>query len=267
MEVLNGEWVFSSVLTDLKNNPSEVAYSERVCPKHGKYTAKIMHFNGSEIACACPVCEEEQKRIEQCEFERAERKRHIKHCEECNIEPEFYFKTIADFVPKSDSQKIAFEAVKKMISEKHGKIVLLGGNGVGKTMLASIAAKELNGKIYTMYEISTMIRQSYTVKADKSELEIVRSLISLPFLAIDEIGRSKGSLAEQNWLSEVLNKRHSRRLPFMLLGNGHFKSMCPNHGCNKCFENFVDSDILSRLQSDSSVIMIIANDERKTQGF
>ena len=149
-----------------------------------------------------------------------------------------------------------------MVLQKHGKVILLGSNGVGKTMLASIAAKELNGKIYSMYEISAMIRQSYSSLAKKSELEIVKELASVPFLAIDEFGRTKNSDTEQNWLSFILDKRHTRKLPFMLMGNTHFKRFCKLGGCSKCFENFVDNDILSRLRQDSSIVVIDADDER-----
>lgn len=131
------------------------------------------------------------------------------------------------------------------------------------TALASIAAKSLNGKIYTMYEISCMIRQCYSSLAKRPELEIVEELASIPFLAIDELGRSKGSDAELNWLSYILDKRHTRRLPFMLLTNGHFKKNCPKGDCPNCFENFVDNDVLSRLLQDSTIISIKAPDNRR----
>ena len=133
------------------------------------------------------------------------------------------------------------------------------------TMLASVAAKELGGKIYSMYEISAMIRQSYTVRAERSELDIVNELASIPFLAIDEMGRSKGSDTEQNWLSFILDKRHTRHLPFMLMSNAHFSENCPTHGCSKCFETFMDSDILSRLQEDSKIIQVEADDIRSVR--
>lgn len=228
------------------------------CPIHGKYEAQIAICGEQELGGFCPHCmaskTEEQKR-----------KEFVAKCKAANIEPEYYDYTLDSFIPKSETQKQAKEAVAEMIKNKHGKVVLLGKNGVGKSMLASVAAKELGGKIYTMYEISAMIRQSYTVKAERSELDIVNELASIPFLAIDEMGRTKGSETEHNWLSFILDKRHTRRLPFMLLTNAHFAKDCPENGCPKCFENFIDSDVLSRLQEDSRIIVVEADDIRKVR--
>lgn len=227
------------------------------CIKHGDFMAMYSAFDSVRLT-GCPICIKEEEYRENEEKRKMTEKKYRK----MNIEPEFFYKNFADFIPKTESQKKALDAVKKMVEQKHGKVILLGANGIGKTMLASIAVKILGGRIYSMYEISTMIRQSYTIKAEKSELEIVNELASVPFLAIDELGRTKGGDAEQNWLSYILDKRHTRNLPFMLMSNGHFKKFCKQGGCPKCFENFVDNDILSRLHQNSVVVIIDAPDNR-----
>ena len=129
-------------------------------------------------------------------------------------------------------------------------------------MLGSILAKESDGKIYTMYEISTMIRQSYTMKAEKTELEIVNELASVPLLVIDEVGRVTGSNFNNNWQSYVLDKRHTRGLKTVYLGNGHLRENCSKKGCEKCFENSMDGDVISRLRQDSKIINIFGIDYR-----
>ncbi|MBO6105941.1 MAG: hypothetical protein J6O99_08585, partial [Methanobrevibacter sp.] len=119
-------------------------------------------------------------------------------------------------------------------------------------------------RIYSMYEISTMIRQSYTVKAVKTELEIVEELASISgVFVLDEMGRSKNSDFNQNWISYVFDKRHVRNLPFVLIKNGHLRKNCPNNGCPECFENSIDGDVISRLRQNSEIIEIHGDDYRK----
>lgn len=246
---------------------------KRTCPIHNKiYEAKIFEDDTEE---GCPICREEKsaelkrKRFEEQNAEwrkeksEQEKSLQIELCKKLNISPEFYLSTLDDYKPKTKAQEEAKKAVEEMIKTASGKIILLGSNGAGKTMLASICARELKGRIYTMYEIATMIRQSYTAKAEKSELEIVRELVELPFLAIDEVGRIANSEAVQNWFSFILDKRHTRKLPTIIIGNLHFKKDCEQGGCPKCFENYFDKDILSRFHEDTSVIVIKAPDNRK----
>lgn len=244
----------------------EIRQIDYNCNVHGKVTGNAMFSADKMLRIECPLCEAEKEKafikeqekyqaeISQKEFEEDKKRK--------NIEREYWNKDFDDFEVLSESQGKALGAVKKMVQEKHGKVILLGSNGCGKTMLGSIAVDKLDGVIYSMYEITTMIRQSYTVKATKTELEIVNELASVPMLVIDEIGRTKGSDAELNWLSFILDKRHVRGLPFMLLTNTHLKKRCEHGGCERCFENFVDNDILSRLRQDSQVITVEAPDYR-----
>lgn len=240
------------------------------CPVHGEVPCEVAVLNGVPTRTFCPICEREEERkqeeAEEARRKENERKTLIESYMEMNVEEEYWDKTVDDFEPLVQSQAKAKAAVKKLIEQRHGKVILLGQNGCGKTHLGSCAVKALGGKVYTMYEISTMIRQAYSSLAKKTELEIVQELASVPMLFIDEMGRSKGSKAEQDWLSYILDKRHQRKLPFMLGTNSHLMRDCP-HGkqhCEQCFENFLGNDILSRLGQDSEIVtMYDAPDYRR----
>lgn len=238
----------------------KVAYP---CKVHGLVQCDAMVVNDVMQNVVCPLCEAEKENevIRERENQQAKIK-FEENKKQKNIEREYWNKNFDSFEVLSESQGKALEAVKKLVQEKHGKVILLGTNGCGKTMLGSIAVDMLGGKIYSMYEISCMIRQCYSSLAKRTELEIVDELASIPMLVIDEIGRTKGSDAELNWLSYILDKRHTRNLPFMLLTNTHLKKHCSKGGCERCFENFVDNDILSRLRQDSRVITVEAPDYR-----
>ena len=238
------------------------------CPKHGKYNAHVtVYSDGDETKSRCPKCVEKEEEAERAERERARKIENDKYCRSLNIQPEYYDMMIWDYEPKTFSQEKAKEAVQELMNNRSGKLILLGPNGVGKSLLASIATKTLGGRIYTMYEISTIIRQAYTQKATRSEMEIVRELANLPFLAIDEVGRISNTEAVQNWFSFILDQRHTKRLPTMLTGNLHFRKNCPANGCPKCFENYFDDDILSRLREDTTIVLIKGPDKRAGQNF
>ena len=234
---------------------------------HKPYEAEFVKYEDGSTAqiTFCPECENEKLEKEAQRLAKEVREEQIQHCKKCNVEPEYYDKTLDDYIPKTESQVKALVGVKKLISGEIKKLVLIGNYGTGKSMLGNIAAKETSGKIYTMYEVSTMIRQSYTVKAVKSELEIVSELASFPgIFVLDEMGRSKNSDFNQNWISYVIDKRHVRNLPFFLIKNGHLRKSCPNNGCPDCFENCVDGDVISRLRQNSEIIEIHGDDFRKT---
>lgn len=275
METKDQRQLMFNLLKDMQSPSTAPKFrtEKRTCPIHNKmYEAKI-YEDGTEEDC--PVCSMEKgaelkrKRIEEQneewrkEREGKDRAENIELCKSLNISPEFYFAKLEDYKPKTKAQEEAKKAVAEMIEKRRGKIILLGNNGAGKTMLASIVARELRGKVYTIYEIATMIRQSYSAKVEKSELEIVGDLVELPFLAIDELGRIANTEAVQNWFSFILDKRHSRGLPTMVIGNLHFKKDCEDNGCPRCFENYFDKDVLSRFHEDTSVIVIKAPDGRK----
>lgn len=239
------------------------------CGLHGYVHGYYIERGGEKEYC-CPECEKEEREKEKEEEIKREaeylRQSRYNAYKERNIEPEYWDKELKDFIPETPEQKKALEAVETLIAEKSGKVILLGSNGVGKTFLGCMAVKALGGKILSMYEITTMIRQCYSSRAEMTELEFVEKLANLPLLVIDEMGRTKGSEAELNWLSYILDKRHTRNLPFMILTNTHLSRDCPKKGCENCFERFVNNDVLSRLRQNSKVITIKAPDYRAKRG-
>lgn len=228
-----------------------------VCHKHGEVMGIVYTRDGKPIlkdSAMCPLCEEEiLEKARRDMDERAEKER-IRRYVEANIEPEFYEKTLDDYKPQTVKQAEFREAVRTLIERKSGKLIVLGGNGTGKSMLGAVAAKAMDGVIYTVFQLSLKIRS--LGKNEMSEWQFANSLIDAPFLVIDEVGRSKGSEFELNLLSYILDKRHTRNKPFMILSNAHFSRDCPHgsRGCERCFEKYFDNDLLSRFRQDGKFI-------------
>jgi DNA replication protein DnaC len=233
------------------------------CPKHGEYEAQEKTIRGITVSAMCPVCEKEE--AEAAEKERREIEAGILRAsyKAANIEPMYYGATLEQIDILTPEHEKAVMYAREMIATKKGKLVLLGANGTGKTHIATVIVYALHGSIYSMYEITTRIRASYVAGAKENELEIVNQLASLPMLAIDEIGRTKGSEAETNWLSYIVDKRHVRGLPTVLISNKHVRKLCPSGGCEKCLENYISEDIMSRLAEDGRLVTFKDGDYRR----
>lgn len=170
---------------------------------------------------------------------------------ELNIDKEYWHKRDFDsYHPQNASQIAALIAIKDMIKTKQGEIILTGSYGLGKTHLASIVAMKLYGYVYKMSEIIAMIRSSYLSNKTICEYDILRKLATTPFLCIDELGRTKGSEAERNWLSYIIDKRHANYLPTIIITNRKRKIDCVTEEESAyCFEKYVNGDVMSRLHN------------------
>lgn len=233
------------------------------CQKHGEYEAQTKSICGITVSTMCPLCEKEEAEAAEKERKEIEKSALLASYKAANIEPEYYGATLDSLEILTPEHEKAVSYAREMIATKSGKLVLLGANGTGKTHIAVAIVRELFGAIYSMYEITTRIRASYVAGAKENELEIVNQLASLPMLAIDEIGRTKGSEAETNWLSFIIDKRHVRHLPLVLISNKHVRKLCPAGGCEKCLENFISEDIMSRLAEDGRLVTFKDGDYRR----
>lgn len=235
------------------------------CDEHGAYQGEPLEVLGREWDVHCPECiKREDERIARSEEEGAKRA-YIEKLKKANIEPSYWDKGLHNFVRDTPEQEKAFRAVSDMVYGNVKKIIMTGKNGTGKTHLACAIIPVLGGKIMTMYEISTTIRASYTARATETELEIVDGLATLPLLVIDELGRTKGGDAEQNWLSYILDKRHVRNLPTILITNKHVKKDCTSEpkGCADCLENYISEDVMSRLSENGVLVRLTGEDYRR----
>ena len=233
------------------------------CEKHGDYTEQTIDIFGFSFHTGCPACEKERDELEHQERVRQAQEAERKRLESLNIEPMYFGSTLDNFIAGSPEQIRALEYARAMVKDRAGKLVLLGSNGTGKTHLAVGVVRELSGRLYSMYEITTRIRASYVSGAKENELQIVDELARIPMLAIDEIGRTKGSDAETNWLSYIIDKRHTRNLPLILISNKHTRKTCPDGGCQNCLENYISEDIMSRLAEDGHLVNMIGEDYRR----
>lgn len=257
------------------------------CEIHGDYEPEILTREAirspvdgmvlvpaARIETGCPGCiaDDEAKLAARkaAEEARQEREREdareaarLRHFAEMNIEPAFYDASFDAFETPTAELEHNLGRVRDLIAGRILKIVMTGRNGTGKTHLACAALHILGGRIMSMYEISATIRESYTARGLRSELSIVDELARLPLLVIDEIGRTKGGDADANWLSYIIDKRHTRGLPLILISNKHTRKECAKGGCADCLENYIGEDIMSRLCEGGVSLKFTGADWRK----
>lgn len=238
----------------------KVGERKMCCQKHGKVTAPVyvMCSTGKELELTCPLCEKEKADEEE---EQYRQRTHIAWCKRLHIREAYYEKDLINYIPRTKQQEKAKLACLDLLNCKLRKIVLLGSNGLGKTHLASGCVHRMGGEVWTMYDLVNRIKQTYQRGSKESEADVVEHFTKLPFLAIDELGRSYGTLSELNWLSAILSIRHENNKPFLLCSNLHLLSTCKKGGCPDCIENFLGKDILSRLSDAWTRIVVLDGED------
>jgi len=231
------------------------------CLKHSiEYPVRVYKIGGQIPVRlgTCPECDTEKAAAEA----RQGARRLERIVRRSRVGPMYHDAELEGFKTHTPGLEQARDAVAELIETKKGKVVLLGRNGTGKTHLASVAVLKLAGQIWTMSEISARIRASYMSNANESEYRILQTLSDISMLAIDEIGRTRKSEHDTDWLGRIIDKRHTWFRPLILISNKHARSSCRRKGCADCFENYLDDGSVSRLAEGTKVIYIEAKDFR-----
>lgn len=232
------------------------------CEKHGEYESEQLVILGRTFRTSCPLCDAEEKAEQARKVQEAELAKRAEELQKRGIEPEYFNATLENYKAENDSEQAALNACIDMDCGAINKIVLLGSNGVGKTHLASALALKHKGIVITMFKLSDLIRRGY--RENKTDCDVLDSILRYPFIAIDEIGRTKGSDAERNWFSYLVDKAHARNIKLMLISNRQTAKHLPQERKGEAFEYFVDNDVISRLQAKCKVVEINGRDRRRS---
>ena len=252
---------------------TEIKFATNTCAGCGKEYNQPALITQFGIICAhyCEECIDKYERKQKAIENQQKEKRKKEWLANIGVKADYETATLGTYEAKTDSQRKALNACKLLKDGAIKKLILLGSNGVGKTHLACALVKLMNGKIITAYEMFALYRSCFS--GQNSEIKLLHEFSSYPLLVIDEFGRTKGSEAEENFLSAILDARHSDGLPTMILSNLirkrdclHYqnnKEACKTRNCKGCLEMWLTSDLISRLREDTEVIVIEGEDYRR----
>ena len=252
-----------------------IRIEKNICSRCGKEYDQPALVTQFGVICvrACPEC------VDKYDIAEKSKQKHIKEetkaawLEDIGVKDNYIKATLDNYNAITESQKEALNCCKLIDNGGLTKLVLLGGNGVGKTHLASALVKKHNGLLITAYEMFATYRQCFSGKG-MSELDVIKKFSRIPLLAIDEYGRTKGSEAEENFMSAIIDNRHSNNLPTLIISNlirkrdciyfGKDNNACTNCQRNNCLESRLTKDVISRLRENSKVLLIEGADYRRS---
>ena len=237
------------------------------CPAHGTVHSRYwLRSDGTKQWDECPMCAQKRQEEEERKREEANKVKRYEGYAKSRVKPKFYEMDFSSYKTSNESQEKALQLIIEIATGASNKsLLLLGGNGVGKSMLASIAVMFRGGAIYKMYEIIVRIKASYKNNSAESEMDILNELSKLPLLVIDEVGRSFGSESEKNWLSYIIDERYEDNLPTILISNLKLSRECTKAEQEQgvYLEHYLGKDSVSRLAECADIVTITGEDWRR----
>lgn len=243
-------------------------YEEGVftCEKHGEVKCCFfINERNEKVWDECPECAKEREKLIAEKEKEAEIKRQREKWLQSNIKEKFFDMTFDDYEVLNDSLKLALEKTKAIAEGSNRSLLLLGENGLGKTMLSSLALMKRGGYIYKMYEIITQIKSSYKANSTVDEMDILKKLSTCPLLVVDEVGKQFGSESEKNWLSYIIDERYECNRPIILICNLKLKRECTDEEKDNgmYIERYLGRDSVSRLAECADIVSMTGEDYRR----
>jgi DNA replication protein DnaC len=202
---------------------------EGECPEHGK-SINYLPKRFADHPWVCPTCEQ-IKVQEESKRRWVEERQATLHRIACV--PSKY--RGAKFEASTPEQKFVRSTVKAFRDAIAGKqqwavLVLFGGVGTGKTLLASELAEALidnlsmSVRYCTAKQMISEIQASYGMEGKSEEGEVLR-FVQYNVLILDEIDAKPDRENANLLLTEVINRRYNEEKPVVVITNQPFDSL------------------------------------------
>ena len=138
------------------------------------------------------------------------------------------FRPMADFDwkwPKKIDRELIEEVLRLDFFGDGANVILVGGNGVGKTMIAQNIAHQavVSGRSVRMVTASELLCDLGSKDTTPALTRAVRRYTRPHLLVVDEVGYLAGTTQHADLLFEVVNRRYQEEKPIVVTTNKPFK--------------------------------------------
>ncbi len=204
------------------------------CEKHGEYDFKYLQLlKKVMVTSCCSACVTEKAAIDKLAFENEQADIDIKN--ECRrrenvrvnagISKRNLYKTFDDYICTNEGQtKAKNDCVRYVENFPTDKsLIMVGGVGTGKTLLASAMLDALVDKydcsIIKVIDLIRHLKASWSKDSDTTEEDIIACYCKMDLLILDEVGSQFGSDTEKLFIFDIIDGRYQDMKPTILISN------------------------------------------------
>ena len=205
------------------------------CEKHGDFNYEYMPSPRGKfwVKDYCAKCLEEKNEAERLHkiaeekklAEENEKRRRKNVRVNAGISKRNLYKTFDDYICKNEGQQKAkadcVKYVENFPSDK--SMIMVGGVGTGKTLLASAALDALvddyRCEIIKVIDVVRELKATWAKDSEKTEEGLIKYYSKLDLLVLDEVGSQFGSDTEKLFVFDIIDGRYQEMKPTILISN------------------------------------------------